>query len=238
MKPQDAPAHVAIIMDGNGRWAQKRGYPRFYGHIRGALRVREITEAAKKAGVKALTLYAFSTENWKRPQEEIALLWRILEKFCKKQRADLDKNQVSLRVFGDRSALPAGVRSELDRTEALLSRHREFVLNLALSYGGQDEIVRAVNTWIKKNPAQPLTAKDIEMHLDTAHLGASAHVDWMIRTSGEKRLSNFLIWQNAYAEFDFVDKPWPEFREEDFYNSLERYQKRHRRYGRTGDQTP
>lgn len=236
-----APAHVAIIMDGNGRWAKARGYPRFYGHIRGAARVREIVKECKRQGIKALTLYAFSTENWNRPQEELDVLWRLLIKYVRKEVKELNANGVRLSVLGEFERLPEKVKIELNDAIKLLDHNSGLQLNFALSYGGRAEIVQAaqklVEEGLQKGSSKDqlvslFTEQNFERHLWTSSLGKHSNVDLMIRTSGEVRLSNFLLWQCAYAEFDFPTVLWPDFTVDEFRLSLERYANRERRYGK------
>ena len=223
-------------MDGNGRWAKARGYPRFYGHIRGAARVKEIVRFSRESGIKALTLYAFSTENWKRPEEELAVLWRILSKYIKREVVDLKKNGIRLNVIGEVSRLPQKAQSELNWAIEELKGGQEMVLTFALSYGGRAEILNAVQKIAKEcrdgtlNPDDITEAKFSE-NLSTASLGQYSDVDFMIRTSGEKRLSNYLLWQCSYAEFDFPETYWPDYSVEEFKKSLENFKNRNRRFG-------
>jgi len=224
------PQHVAIIMDGNGRWAKQRFHPRSFGHVRGASRVRGVVEAASQAGVKVLTLYAFSTENWSRPEAERTVLWSLLKKFLLKERDELNRQGVRLMTIGDTNALGPEVLAVLDESKALLSKNSGLTLNLALNYGGRDEVLRATRKALEQGEAE-LTEQKIWDHLDTAELGKLASVDLLIRTSGEQRTSNFLIWQAAYAEFYFTDLCWPDFTQQEFEKALEAFANRDRRFG-------
>lgn len=232
----EIPKHVAIIMDGNGRWAQARGRPRFFGHIRGASRIREIVKEAKKQGVKALTLYAFSSENWKRPEDELSVLWKLLRKYIASEVKELNQNKVRLHVIGEIDRLPEKARAELSKALDMLSLNDEFHLTFALSYGGRGEIIQAtkkIAAAVKRGEIDlaNIDEQTINQHLWTSSLGSLTDVDLLIRTSGELRLSNFLLWQTAYAEFDFPETLWPDYTKEEFQKSLERYANRDRRFG-------
>jgi undecaprenyl diphosphate synthase len=230
------PKHIAIIMDGNGRWAISRGYPRFYGHVRGAARVRDIVRAARKMGVQALTLYAFSTENWKRPDDELAVLWGLLKKYLRREIKSMRENGIKLHVIGEMGRLPPEVQEELLGATEYLKDGDKMHLTFALSYGGRAEIlsaVRSISEQIIKDDLDPgaITEADFAKHLWTSKLGTLGDVDFLIRTSGEKRLSNYLLWQCSYAEFDFPETRWPDYSVEEFEKSLENFSKRNRRYG-------
>jgi len=234
----DTPKHVAIIMDGNGRWAKARGHARVYGHIRGASRVKPIVEYAGEIGVKALTLYTFSSENWSRPKGEILLLWKLLGRYLTKEVDHLNSQNVKLNVFGDTDLLSADLNNVLNRSVARLSGNTGLNLNLALSYGGRDEILRATRRIAEKVSDKELSVEEIsldlfESELWTGVLGEYSDVDLMIRTSGEKRLSNYLLWQNAYAEFLFEDVYWPDYTVRLFKESIQKYRQRSRRFGDT-----
>ena len=231
-----APSHVAIIMDGNGRWAQARGYPRFYGHIRGTNRVREIVRESRDQGVKALTLYAFSTENWKRPEAELSVLWKLLRKFIRKEVRELKANGVCLHVIGDTSKLPPEAQLELGQAIEELKHGKVLHLTFALSYGGRAEILGATQKIAQLCQQGKLKAEEIDERvfneqLLTHCLGSLSDVDFMIRTSGEKRISNFLLWQTSYAEFDFPETLWPDYSVEEFRKSLDNFKNRKRRFG-------
>lgn len=231
------PQHVAIIMDGNGRWAKKRNRPRVFGHIRGASRVKPIVRRASELGIRALTLYTFSTENWQRPSAERDVLWKLLQKFLEREVEDLDKNNVRLRVLGEFDRLTPDVKNSLKKVMDRLSGNTGLQLNLALSYGGRTEILRAANRFAREAAENPgltrkeLTEEDFEKYLWTHELGELAQTDLVIRTSGEVRISNFLLWQSAYAEYVFFDFCWPDFTADHLDAAVEEYGKRNRRYG-------
>lgn len=229
----DVPTHVAIIMDGNGRWAQKRGWPRIRGHREGAESVRAILRAAKKAGVKYLTLYAFSVENWIRPETEVRGLMTLLRTFLRNQEHELHENKVRLRMIGRMADLPLSVQKELKRVIEATKHHKEGTLTLALSYGSRVEMVEAVKSIARLVKEGALEPEEIDDKLFASHLYAPdiPDPDLMIRTSGEMRLSNFLLWQLSYAELYVTDVLWPDFREREFMEALESYARRHRRYG-------
>ena len=227
------PRHVAIIMDGNGRWAKQRGKPRLFGHRAGADSLRAVLHACRDHGVEYLTVYAFSTENWVRPREEVSGLMSLLKTFLKKDEHDLHENQVRLRVTGRIQDLPRAVRSELERVMAATKDYRKGHLILALSYGGRAEILDAVKAIAAKVKAGELEPEQVDERAIAGHLYLPdvPDPDLMIRTSGELRLSNFLLWQLSYAEFYFTDVLWPDFREADFAKALEEYARRQRRHG-------
>lgn len=235
MKTADArvPQHVAIIMDGNGRWAQRRGLPRIRGHQVGTESVRTIVRACKKAGIKYLTLYAFSVENWVRPKTEIRGLMRILKHFLTKEENELHENQVRLRVIGRLHDLPPDVQAELKRVMKATEHYTGGQLILALSYGGRAEIVDAVRAIARKAKKGDLSPEAIDDRTIAENLYAPdvPDPDLMIRTSGELRISNFLLWQLSYSEFYVTDVLWPDFREAEFEKALEAYSRRHRRFG-------
>ncbi len=236
--PERLPRHVAIIMDGNGRWAQGKKKPRLFGHKAGADSVRDIVAASREIGIEVLTLYAFSSENWKRPSQEVSGLMSILKRYLEAELPRMQKNDIRLVSIGDRSKLPSQVKESLEDTIAATSGNSKLILNLALSYGGRDEIVRAVRTLAGqclagKRSVESITDTVISNHLDTAGL---PDPDLLIRTGGEARLSNFLLWQLSYAEIVFTDIMWPDFRKNVFLQSLAEYQSRERRFGRTGEQ--
>jgi undecaprenyl diphosphate synthase len=232
------PRHVAIIMDGNGRWAQKKRQPRLFGHRAGAESVRNIVETCREIGIKYLTLYAFSSENWQRPEQEVNGLMTILKKYLESELPRMQKNDIRLLSIGDRQRLPEAVRESLERGIEATSANSKLTLNLALSYGSRNEIVRAVQR-ISKLCAQGVMAPEevtdqtISENLDTCSL---PDPDLLIRTGGEARLSNFLLWQLSYAEIFFTETMWPDFRKEVFLQALSAYQSRERRFGRTGEQ--
>jgi len=221
------PRHVAIIMDGNGRWAKSRRLPRLAGHNAGAKAVERTLRAAQKAGVEFLTLYAFSTENWVRPQEEIDGLMKLLEQTLDKYAKDAAKHNVRLWVSGEREKLPARILEKIDNAVSSTAQNTGLTLNLALNYGARQEIVRAVNALLAEGKTsvsqQELAAKLYQPALPDPEL--------IIRTSGEERLSNFLLWQAAYSEFYFTPVLWPDFDEAEFEKALAAYQTRTRRFG-------
>ena len=223
------PKHVAVIMDGNGRWAQGRSHPRAWGHIRGTFRVSEIVQAASDCGVKALTLYSFSTENWGRPTSEVKTLFKLLKKFLIKERNRILKNKIKFEVIGDISRLPAETISLVKNLEVQTQHHSGLKLNIAFGYGSKKEIVDGVNKWISLNPGEPISENIMNDLLLTKESG---DVDLLIRTGGDKRISNFLLWQCAYAEFYFTNTPWPNFEDAEFINILKNFSTRERRFGR------
>ena len=232
-EPAAVPRHVAIIMDGNGRWAKQRHQPRLFGHRAGADSLRAVLRACRDQGVEYLTVYAFSTENWIRPADEVSGLMSLLKTFLKKDEHELHENQVRLRVTGRIQDLPKAVRAELERVMAATREYRKGHLILALSYGGRAEIVDAVRALATEVQAGRLDPARIDEAAITArlYLPDVPDPDLMIRTSGELRLSNFLLWELSYAEFYFTDTLWPDFREADFAKALDEYARRQRRYG-------
>ncbi len=222
------PLHVGIIMDGNGRWAQRRGLPRVMGHKVGVESVRSVIRAAKKAGVKYLTLYTFSSENWQRPAEEVGALMYMLKVLLKREIRNLNHLGVQVRAIGELHLLPPDVRAVLDYAVGETAGNRDLVLTLALSYGGRREIVFAVNKALRSGVKEV----DEESFRSFLYDPDLPDVDLIIRTAGEYRLSNFLLWQSAYAELYFTETLWPDFREEDFFRALEDYSKRVRKFGK------
>jgi undecaprenyl diphosphate synthase len=227
-KGGEIPKHIAIIMDGNGRWAKRRGLPRLAGHREGIRSVRDLVEACGQLGVKVLTLYTFSRENWKRPRREVTALMRLLLRTIEREVDDLVTKNVQLRAIGRLDDLPEVSREAFLRAVQRTAANTGLILNLALSYGGRQEILDAVAAYMK-HPSLPLTEQTFEDHLYTAGL---PDPDLLIRTSGELRISNFLLWQLAYTELYITDVLWPDFRRRELYNAIESYQKRERRFGR------
>lgn len=230
------PKHVAIIMDGNGRWAKKRNMPRVAGHQRGMEVVKEITKSANKLGVKVLTLYAFSTENWKRPETEVGFLMKLPGKFFDTFVPELVEQNVRVQVMGYIDQLPADTQRAINDAVAQTANNTGMVLNFALNYGGRAEITTGVQALAQRVAAGEMTVDEITEEtvgasLMTAPLGEYADPELLIRTSGEQRLSNFLVWQLAYAEFVFMDEHWPEFTSETFEEAVKIYQGRDRRFG-------
>ncbi len=223
------PRHVAIIMDGNGRWAEMRGLPRIEGHKRGAERAKEIITAASESGIDALTLYAFSLENWQRPDDEVSVLMRLLESYLRTRFNELIKKGIVFKTIGDVWRLPENIRMLVKDAEIRSSNNSGMKLVLALSYSGRNEILRAVRKIIESGiKPEELTEDVVESNLDTAGLMPP---DLIIRTSGEKRISNFLLWQAAYSEFYFTETLWPDFTKDEFFIALRDYQLRERRFG-------
>jgi undecaprenyl diphosphate synthase len=232
------PRHVGIIMDGNGRWAQRKGLARIEGHRLGADSVRDITRAARETGIEALTLYAFSSQNWQRPVEEVAGLMQLLRDYLIGERAEILDNGIRLEAIGDVERLPAMVKDPLDELCAVSAANRGMTLTLALSYGGRESIARAVRAAVRDAAAGQLTPDQVDVerfnaYLPTAKLPA---LDLLIRTSGEQRISNFMLWEIAYAELIFVDVLWPEFRRAHLAACLAQYAARERRFGLTSSQ--
>ena len=223
--------HVAIIMDGNGRWAEQRGLPRTAGHRQGAKQVSEVLEAANECGVEFLTLYAFSTENWKRPPAEIAALMNLLEEFIDRNLPELQKREVRLRTIGRTGGLPAGARKKLLAAVEATKNNAKGTLNLALNYGGRAEIVDAVNRITAELAGQPRREITEESFRNYLYAPDIPDPDLLIRTSGEQRLSNYLLWQLAYSEFYFTPVPWPDFSKAELEKAVEAYNQRDRRYG-------
>ncbi len=227
------PQHIAVIMDGNGRWAKKRGLPRVEGHRQGAESVRALVRAAGEIGVRYLTLYAFSVENWNRPKDEVDTLMKYLARYLKNEIPELEKNNVRLEAIGQIWRLPEAVQEQLKKTKAALAKNNGLTLVLSLSYGGRTEIVDAVREIAAKAKAGTIEPAEINERVVAEHLYTRnwPDPDLLIRTSGELRVSNFLLWQISYAEFVVTETLWPEFRKPQFYAALEEYTRRHRRFG-------
>ena len=227
------PQHIAIILDGNGRWAKKRGLPRTAGHQEGAMNVREITKLCANIGIKALTVYAFSTENWKRPDEEVKFLMKLPIKFFNEFAPELVENNIRLKVIGNVEELPIDLQQKVLEISELTKNNTKMTLTIALNYGSQDEIKQAVQAIATEVKNGQLNVEDINEDVIDQHLMTSdlPPLDLMIRTSGELRISNYLLWQLAYAELYFTSIAWPDFKEEQLYEALLDYQKRNRRFG-------
>jgi undecaprenyl diphosphate synthase len=235
-QPGHLPRHVAIIMDGNGRWAKTRGLPRTAGHKRGADTLKEVLDACREAGVSYLTIYAFSSENWKRSPEEIGDLMHLLRLYLHRELEALHKNRVRLRFIGDLSLLAPDTREEVVRAEARTAGNSDFHLTVALSYGGRQEVVQAVQQLaakVREGLISPATI-DEAMVSEALYTHDLPDPDLLIRTGGEQRLSNFLLWQSAYTEFYFTPVLWPDFGMEHFRAALAEYARRERRYGTAG----
>ncbi|CAK8713435.1 MAG: Undecaprenyl pyrophosphate synthetase [Candidatus Electronema aureum] len=235
---QPLPVHVAIIMDGNGRWAKDRHQPRLFGHKAGVDSVREIVEAAREIGIRHLTLYAFSTENWQRPGLEVKGLMMLLKTFLQAELDAMKKNGIRLDCFGQKERLPDDARAVLERVIAETADCPGLRLNLALSYGSRTEMLRAVREVGSRCAAGQLRPEEIDEQLFSGCLYSAGQPDpdLLIRTSGEQRLSNFLLWQLSYAELYFTETRWPDFRREQFFEALQIYASRQRRFGKTGEQ--
>lgn len=221
------PAHVAIIMDGNGRWAKKKSLPRIFGHKQGVKTIKEIVKSANDIGVKVLSLYAFSTENWKRPQSEIKSLFSLIRQFIRKELRELNDLGVKLRILGDLSKFPENIKSEIKNACIITSQNTKFELNIALNYGARQEIIRAFEIMTKQG-IKKFTEEVISSFLYTC---GQPDPDLLIRTSGELRVSNFLLWQIAYSEIYVTDKLWPDFTQDDLKIAIVAFQKRRRRFG-------
>ena len=228
------PQHIAIIMDGNGRWAKKRMMPRNYGHMQGSKRVEEICRAAHELGIKYLTIYAFSTENWNRPKDEVDALMKILRNYLAESVKKSTDNNMRVRVLGDRSRLDADIVKHIEELEAVSASNTGLNFQIALNYGSRDEMLRAMKKLAKDcvdgkiKDTEDISEELFEGYLDTAEI---PDADLLIRTSGEERLSNFLLWQLAYAEFYFTDVLWPDFDKNELKKAIEAYTKRDRRFG-------
>lgn len=232
------PEHIAIIMDGNGRWAKKRGLPRIAGHRQGIKSVREITNICSDIGVKYLTLYTFSTENWNRPQKEVDALMMLLLSTIKNEIKDIHKNNLVLSTIGNIEVLPKNIKKEISNGIDLTSNNTGLNLILALNYGSRQEIIVAVNNIIEKNNKGEINSSMIDEDLFSSFLSTKniPDPDLLIRTGGELRISNFLLWQCAYTEIYLTDTFWPDFRKEKLIESITAFQKRERRFGKTSEQ--
>jgi len=236
--PQNIPKHIAIIMDGNGRWAKEKGRLRVFGHENGTKSVRTTVECCAELGIKNLTLYAFSTENWNRPKLEVKTLMQLLISSLKKEMSTMQKNSIRLNAIGNLEHLPTRVRKELQHVIDETKNNSLMTLTLALSYGSRDELVNATKQICEKVKNNIISVESIDEPLINQHLYTQnlPDVDLLIRTSGEKRISNFLLWQIAYAELYFTDVYWPDFTNENLYEAIINYQKRERRFGKTSEQ--
>ncbi|HLT94586.1 MAG TPA: isoprenyl transferase [Membranihabitans sp.] len=232
------PTHVAIIMDGNGRWARKHGKPRVFGHKNGVQAVREVSEAAAEIGIKYLTLYAFSTENWSRPQREVSALMGLLVETIHREMNTLNKNNIRLRAIGELERLPPKTYEALLEGIEKTKDNKRMDLTLALNYSSRWEMTECVRAIAQDVQTNKINSSDISESMISDYLATRFMPDpeFLIRTSGEKRLSNFLLWQCAYTEFYFCQKMWPEFKKEDFYTAIQEFQNRERRFGKTSDQ--
>lgn len=232
-QPPAPPVHVAIIMDGNGRWAKARGMPRLVGHKRGVESVRDTVKSAQALGVRYLTLYGFSSENWRRPEAEVKDLMGLLRLYLRSEIAELHREGVRLRIIGQRTRLSDDIRALIDNGERLTQGNHTLTLTIALSYGGRDEIAYAAKQIAEAVKAGTLDPAEVDEETVASHLFTSdmPDPDLLIRTSGEKRISNFLLWQCAYAELVFIDKHWPDFSRDDLESAIREYHGRERRFG-------
>ncbi len=238
LDPDRIPRHVAIVMDGNGRWAKERRKPRIYGHKVGADSVREIVETSREIGIGHLTLYAFSSENWNRPKQEVSGLMNILKSYLVSELGRMEKNQIRLHCLGNVSRLPDSVRQTLADSMKRTAANDKMVLNLALSYGSRDEICLAVEKIAESCSRGEIRPDQIDHQLfaDELYTAGQPDPDLLIRTGGEQRLSNFLLWQASYSEIYFTETMWPDFRKQAYLAALLDFQRRERRFGKTGDQ--
>ncbi|HYE10105.1 MAG TPA: isoprenyl transferase [Patescibacteria group bacterium] len=227
------PKHIAIIMDGNGRWASKRALPRIFGHKAGMEALREVVKACSDMGVKILTVYAFSTENWNRPTEEVSYLMNLLIEYMRKEINELNKNHVKVKILGDLSALPQITKEEVEKAVRFTENNTGLQFNIALNYGGRAEIIHACKRIAEEFKEGKITKDEINEDLISDYLFTEGDIepDLIIRTSGEKRLSNFLLWQSAYSELVFVDEMWPDFNKKQLEKAILEYQNRDRRFG-------
>ena len=230
----NVPQHIAIILDGHGRWAKSKGMPRNYGHAQGSKNVEKICEVAYKMGVKYLTVYAFSTENWNRPQSEVDALMTLLRNYMKTCLKTAEKNRMKVRVIGDKTRLDDDIRTRIEELEEASKNNDGLNFQIAINYGSRDEMVRAMRKMMKDCEAGKITSDEVteevfESYLDTHGI---PDPDLLIRTSGELRLSNYLLWQLAYTEFYFTDVPWPDFTKEELEKAIMQYNNRDRRYGK------
>ena len=232
------PNHIAIILDGNGRWAKSKGMPRSYGHVKGCENLEDICEVAKELGVKYLTVYAFSTENWKRSKEEVEGLMKLFRNYLKKCIKISKKNNMRVKIIGDPSAFDEDIQQSIRELEEFSKDFDDLHFQIALNYGSRDEITRAMNRMLEDQKKGILTGEvteeTISSYLDTAGI---PDPDLLIRTSGELRLSNYLLWQLAYTEFYFTDVPWPDFKKKELVKAIEKYNERDRRYGGVKEDT-
>ena len=237
-KTSNIPKHVAIIMDGNGRWAQKKGSARIVGHKAGVETVRSVIQTCVEKGIEVVTLFAFSSENWRRPEKEVSLLMSLFLVALQREVKKLNKNDVQLRIVGDVSAFDKKIQEQIIKAEALTKENKTLVLNIAANYGGQWDITQSVKSLAEKIKAGELKAENITSDLINQNLCMNdlPEPDLFIRTGGEKRISNFLIWQLAYSELYFTDTLWPDFDQDAFEKALDSFAGRQRRFGHTGEQ--
>lgn len=227
------PKHIAIIMDGNGRWASKRALPRVFGHKAGMEALREVVRACSDMGIEILTVYAFSTENWNRPTDEVSFLMNLLIEYMRKEINELNKNNVKVKILGDISGLPGVTREEVEKAVSLTENNNGIQFNIALNYGSRAEIISACKRVAEEFKEGKISSEEITEELVSEYLFTKGDIDpdLIIRTSGEKRLSNFLLWQSAYSELIFVEEMWPDFNKKHLMNAILEYQNRDRRFG-------
>ena len=232
------PNHVAIILDGNGRWAKSKGMPRNFGHTMGAKNVETVCQAADEIGIKYLTLYAFSTENWNRPESEVSALMKLLESYLKNCIKTAEKNNMRVRVIGEINRLAEPFQKKIRELEETSAHHTGLNLTIAINYGSRDEMIRAMKHMAEDVQSEKLQIEQIDESLFASYLDTKdlPDPDLLIRTSGEQRLSNYLLWQLAYSEFYFTDVPWPDFHKEELLEAVEAYSNRDRRFGALSDQ--
>jgi len=228
----EVPRHIAIILDGNGRWAKKRGLPRTAGHAAGSENFRKIATYCKNIGVEYLTVYAFSTENWKRPQEEVSTIMKLLDRYLNEAISTMEKDKIRMKIFGDVDGLSPELRALVERTDEISKRYEGFQANICLNYGGRDEIVKAARRYAKDlaegRAAEELSEEDFSSYMYSAGI---SDPDLLIRPGGETRISNFLLWQCAYSEFYFTDVLWPDFTTDELDKAIAEFKRRDRRYG-------
>jgi len=234
----DIPYHIAIIMDGNGRWAKQRHLDRYFGHREGIKKIKEIVKASKDFGIKILTIFAFSTENWNRPKKEIRFLFSYLDRFLEDYKKELMKEDMKLNVIGRRDRIPLNIIKKIEKIEELTNNNKSFILNVALDYGGKWDILNAVNKLMEDVKENNLSLKEVDENLFRRYLSLKdlPDVDLLIRTSGEQRISNFLLWNLAYSELYFPKVYWPDFDKEELKKAIEEYSKRERRFGKIEDE--
>lgn len=227
------PVHIAIIMDGNGRWAQKKGLPRVMGHKAGMEAIRKTIKCCSDLGIKILTVFAFSTENWKRPQDEVSYLMNLLVEYMRKEVSSLHKNKVKIKLLGEIDILPDETKKEIAEAVKLTENNKGLQFNIALNYGGRAEILKACKSLIRdiEDGNLDMNSLDEAVFSNYLYTGNDPDPDLIIRTSGEQRISNFLLWQGAYSELLFVNELWPDFNEKVLYRALKEYQSRNRRFG-------
>ncbi len=230
------PRHIAIIMDGNGRWAKKRMLPRFVGHQKGVVALKNIVKYCGEIGIESLTLFAFSTENWRRPKDEVSKLMSLFLKLLQKEVNELDKAGVKLVIVGEKSGFSVEIQEHIVKAEEKTANNTGLILNIAANFGGRADIVRAVKKWQQANPQESIESMTEESLSEFLSLSDQPLPDLLIRTGGEQRISNFLIWQMAYAEFYFTDELWPEFNEKSIDKAIASFSNRERRFGKTSEQ--